>query len=373
MNGPPRGKVTPLQRIHLTHPGLEKTLLSELKRSLPNSRHAELYSGVVRSDVHHADAQINTTIAFASQTLAAAEEVSAATVSRWVQLLGDKIIQSLEGSENPWRLHIFPIQSQDGYVGERRCELIEQELYAYLERKQRRLLRTMNENSTSWWLPDETLVQLGMLTVDRGFLSCLSAIDRQRMQGALSILPAGALKIRDDKRPPSRAYRKLIEAQAHLGLAIGSGHQCVDLGASPGGWSWVALEQGASVIAVDRAPLRDDLMRHERIRFVQGDGFAFEPEGVVDWLLCDIIAFPERSIELIEAWVSKKLCRALVVTVKFRGSEDYERLEALKTFLRLPANRCVIRHLSSNKNEVTVAAQFESFPVVAVEPSASAG
>ena len=50
---------------------------------------------------------------------------------------------------------------------------------------------------------------------------------------------------------PSRAFAKLTEALARLGHWMGPGERCVDLGASPGGWSFVALGKGAQVIAVD--------------------------------------------------------------------------------------------------------------------------
>jgi 23S rRNA (cytidine2498-2'-O)-methyltransferase len=168
----------------------------------------------------------------------------------------------------------------------------------------------------------------------------------------LSRFPGGVVHVPRDPRPPSRAYLKLLEAESHFGRRIQVGETCVDLGASPGGWSFVAAERGAHVIAIDRAPLREDLMR--KITFFQQDAFRYTPVKQVDWLLCDLIAFPEKSLQLLRRWLSEKLCRAYCVTLKFRGSEDYPLLEEAKTILHAYSREYFMRHLENNKNEVTV-------------------
>ena len=61
----------------------------------------------------------------------------------------------------------------------------------------------------------------------------------------------------------------------------------------------------AQVVAVDRSPLRDDLMHHARVEFRPGDAFGFEPPRAVDWLLCDVIAAPERTAALLLAWLRR--------------------------------------------------------------------
>jgi 23S rRNA (cytidine2498-2'-O)-methyltransferase len=69
----------------------------------------------------------------------------------------------------------------------------------------------------------------------------------------LSPYPKGEIPVASDKAAPSRAFSKLLEAEQRLGCRIRPGETCVDLGASPGSWSYVALNRGARVIAVDRA------------------------------------------------------------------------------------------------------------------------
>ena len=71
-----------------------------------------------------------------------------------------------------------------------------------------------------------------------------------------SPFPNGEARFVEDREgPPNRAYLKLWEALTLIDRRPGPGDLCLDLGASPGGWSWVLAKLGARVIAVDKAPL----------------------------------------------------------------------------------------------------------------------
>ncbi len=71
-----------------------------------------------------------------------------------------------------------------------------------------------------------------------------------------SPFPNGEVAFVEDRTgPPSRAYLKLWEACTRLGAWPQPGETCLDLGASPGGWTWALARLGASVTAIDRAPL----------------------------------------------------------------------------------------------------------------------
>ena len=154
-----------------------------------------------------------------------------------------------------------------------------------------------------------------------------------------------------DKEAPSRAFAKLVEAEIRLGCKIARGQSCVDLGASPGSWSYVALQRGARVVAVDRAPLRDGLMKNRHLKFIKGDAFAYHPDTAVDWLLCDVIAAPERSVGLLIDWVRQRRAHRFVVTIKFKGEQDYLVLEQLKHALPPMCEEFYLTHLCANKNE----------------------
>jgi 23S rRNA (cytidine2498-2'-O)-methyltransferase len=93
-------------------------------------------------------------------------------------------------------------------------------------------------------------------------------------------------------------------------------------------------------------------MAHSRLEFHRGDAFRFELDRRVDWLLCDVIAAPERSIELLLRWLRKRLAARFVVTIKFKGTGDYAMLEPLKHALPSLCQEVYLMRLSANKNEV---------------------
>jgi 23S rRNA (cytidine2498-2'-O)-methyltransferase len=162
-----------------------------------------------------------------------------------------------------------------------------------------------------------------------------------------SPFPNGACRFVEDRvGPPSRAYLKLWEALTLLGAYPGPGDDCLDLGASPGGWTWVLAQLGASVTAVDKAPLDAAIAALPGVTQAIDSAFALEPRAV-DWLVCDVIAYPARTLALLERWLP--FARNLVCTVKFQGETDHDTADRIAD---LPGVRLV--HLFHNKHELTV-------------------
>jgi 23S rRNA (cytidine2498-2'-O)-methyltransferase len=150
---------------------------------------------------------------------------------------------------------------------------------------------------------------------------------------------------------PSRAFAKLVEAEQRLGRAIRAGETCVDLGAAPGSWTYTAVNRGAQVVAVDRSPLREDMMRHPQVTFETGNAFSIEPPRAVDWLLCDVIAAPEQTAELLLGWLRRGWCRHFVVTVKLKDSAGADALALLKSELPPLTRELFLTRLCANKKE----------------------
>ena len=153
--------------------------------------------------------------------------------------------------------------------------------------------------------------------------------------------------VEDHIGPPSRAYLKLWEALTRLGAWPGPGDTCLDLGASPGGWTFVLASLGASVTAIDKAPLEARVAAMPGVTWREGSAFALAPEAV-DWLVCDVIAYPDRLLALVQRWVASGLARNIVCTVKFQGATDHA---AAAAFAAIPGGRLV--HLFHNKHELT--------------------
>ena len=103
-------------------------------------------------------------------------------------------------------------------------------------------------------------------------------------------------------------------------------------------------------------------MAHAAVRFVQGDAFRFEPPAPVDWLVCDVIAAPQRSIDLALHWARQRWARNLVVTIKFKGEADYPLLDQLKSDLAPACQEFRLARLCANRNEACVMAVLAPSP-----------
>jgi 23S rRNA (cytidine2498-2'-O)-methyltransferase len=286
-------------------------------------------------------------LAFARQTLPNACEVHGASINGWADAIIEAMLTTL-GDDAPWHLHLWP-QYGEGRAGHHRCELIHR---AFTERlKKRRRLRLKQEQSTL--TASSALIQAALTGPDAGIVSVTSATQRCALRAIVSDVIAGDIPHAEDKAAPSRAFAKVIEAELRLGQKIERGQTCVDLGAAPGSWTYVAIQRGAIVIAVDRSPLREDLMSSSRLHFHQGDAFKFQPEQCIDWLICDIIAAPQRSMDLLLEWLRGKRMRRFIVTIKFKGTDEYPLLDQLKRVAPSFCSDFRLTRLCANKNEVT--------------------
>ena len=171
-----------------------------------------------------------------------------------------------------------------------------------------------------------------------------------------SFLPAGKISfVEDHVNPPSRAYLKVQESLTLAGLFFGAevpraGQKCFEAGACPGGWTWVLAGLGASVLAVDRSPLDERLMKNPLVTFQAHDAFTLAPEdiGPCDWVFSDVICYPDRLYEWAQKWLSSGLCKNMICTIKMQGGIDWA---AAQKFADIPSSRVV--HLNYNKHELT--------------------
>lgn len=153
--------------------------------------------------------------------------------------------------------------------------------------------------------------------------------------------------IENKKDPPSRAYLKLWEIFTILQKHPNSKDNCLEIGAAPGGWSWVLKDLGVKLTAVDRASLAPNVQG--RVTFIRGDAFKLDPKEFepLDWIFSDAICYPEKLFE----WIGKFLAihnANFVCTIKFQGNDHYE---WIKRFANIENSN--LFHLSHNKHELT--------------------
>lgn len=157
--------------------------------------------------------------------------------------------------------------------------------------------------------------------------------------------------IEDKKNPPNRAYLKLWEALTLLQRYPKPNDTVLDLGASPGGWTYVMQTFGAKVTAVDKAPLAPSIAKLPNVSFLQQSAFALIPtecEHPWDWIICDVACYPERLYELVLKWIGSQKVKQMIFTIKLQGETN---LEIIKKFQSIPGS-CTL-HLYNNKHEAT--------------------
>ena len=352
---------------------------------------------LIEADIQIIPGQRLPHLAFARQLLAHALPVRAESVRAWASRLFAAVAGVLPDGQ-PWSLHIEPhydvrtaprigarawhtrlrnaecgmraaagLASVDAEAGRHRCRLIGEALADLLHRKRRHLLRHLRHEPVRFSTKD-SLVQLLLTAPDAGFLSVAVAPLPSEQRHLVSPFPKGDVPAASDKTAPSRAFAKLLEAELRMGRAITAGEICVDLGAAPGSWTYVAVNRGARVVAVDRSPLREDLMQSSQVKFEPGDAFRFRPARPVDWLLCDVIAAPERTASLLIEWLRRGWCRYFVVTAKLG---DWQRaplapgadaLAVLKRELPPMTGELWLTRLCANKREVCAFGSANNLP-----------
>lgn len=382
-------------RIHLVTPGFEAPLAAELAPAYGAAR--TLLPGVVATDDVEEDVARAYDPVFARQALPGAVEVRGASVRALAEAAYAAVEASVDRHEGAWTMQAFgpPVPADadapealpgargahtralaarragrdeptsaksgpsDGGAG-RRAALVGQDLLKLLNERRRRAARRHVLD-----LPDEAfddrrlVVQVLALDRERALVSAATPLALPRGGWDLAPWAAGAAPVAEDRTPPSRAYRKLEEALRWMQRAPRKGESCVDLGAAPGGWTYVAARRGARVLAVDRAPLAPVVARLAGVTTTEGNAFTYAPPSPVDWLIADIVCEPQRSIELVDAWLTEKRCRNLIVTVKFKGRDQYGVLSTLTPiFDRAKPRFARVKQLAHNKNEVTVMTSF---------------
>jgi 23S rRNA (cytidine2498-2'-O)-methyltransferase len=304
---------------------------------------------------------------FARQALPDARKVEGASVRALAEATFAAVESTIDRSTGPFVVHaLAPAEPPAGLAS--RATLVARELLALLATRRRRAFRRHRPLDSVDDAFDESWLLVQLLALGRDHFVVSAAAPRPLAAGGFDLArwPAGDAPVAIDRAPPSRAYQKLEEAFAWMGTAPRAGETCVDLGAAPGGWTATLVKHGARVLAVDRAPLAPALARHPRVTTVIGNAFTYVPPTPVDWLVCDVVCEPPRSLALCDAWLSGGLCRNLVVTVKFKGRAGYGVLGDLGAlFARLRPAFARVKQLAHNKNEVTVMVQRKRRPQTA--------
>ncbi|MDY0000279.1 MAG: SAM-dependent methyltransferase [Polyangia bacterium] len=190
----------------------------------------------------------------------------------------------------------------------------------------------------------------------RAPLGSFSLLDRNRMLVSArcsSPFPNGEARFQEDHvGPPSRAYLKLWELFTLTGRWPSPGELVLDLGSSPGGWTWALARLGARVISVDKAPLDLRVAAMPGVEHRRVSAFAISPQDMEDvsWVFSDLACYPGRLLGLVERWLAVPFASPprMVCTIKFQGETDHG---IAQRFAEIPGSRLL--HLHHNRHELT--------------------
>ena len=177
--------------------------------------------------------------------------------------------------------------------------------------------------------------------------------------------PLGIPRLRMHADAPSRSALKLEESLLSLlddrerSDWLRPGMRAADLGAAPGGWTWVLAREGLHVTAIDNGPLRQSLMDSDQVAHLREDGFSWHPREPLDWMVCDMVEQPVRVASRMATWLREGWCQRTIFNLKLpmkkRWQETVRCLELIEREAGIPL-RLRAKQLYHDREEITVLA-----------------
>ena len=329
--GPPRAG----EWLFTTRPGAERDLLEEMFYADDKSGPRPVAPSLVAARVKKGE------LTFARQGFRVHAVVDVVELSRAV---GDALGAS--GAAQPWALDVWVPDSDEGNRLAARASELSSSVIAGGPWRDRRLADARAALTENGLYAQACLLPPG----DRVAVGVVAARD------AVSLAPGGRLRVHVPEAAPSRAAMKLLEAFHWLDRAPDPGDVCVDLGAAPGGWTWVLLERRARVFAVDPAFLSRSLQGKRGVEHIRADAFKFEPGDPVDWLFSDMAWRPLESAALLAKWARRGWARFVIANIKLPMKKKAEMMVRVREILSDGGWKNLrTRQLYHDREEVTIA------------------
>ncbi|MBC7989680.1 MAG: 23S rRNA (cytidine(2498)-2'-O)-methyltransferase RlmM, partial [Luteimonas sp.] len=175
--------------------------------------------------------------------------------------------------------------------------------------------------------------------------------------------PLGIPRLRLHRDAPSRSALKLEEALLTLldgderERLLRSGMRAADLGAAPGGWTWILARHGLHVSAIDNGPLRQHVIDTGLVEHLRADGFQWQPKQPLDWMVCDMVEQPRRVAERMATWFREGWCRHAVFNLKLPMKKRWDETQLCLALLQQGAGRPLhvrAKQLYHDREEITV-------------------
>ena len=175
--------------------------------------------------------------------------------------------------------------------------------------------------------------------------------------------PLGIPRLRMHADAPSRSALKLEEAllvlldEGERRRLLRDGMRAADLGAAPGGWTWVLTRHGLRVQSIDNGPLRQHVLDTGLVEHLRADGFSWQPAQALDWMVCDMVEQPRRVAERMATWLREGWCRHAIFNLKLPMKKRWQETRlCLDLFAAQAGEPLAIRakQLYHDREEITV-------------------
>ena len=175
--------------------------------------------------------------------------------------------------------------------------------------------------------------------------------------------PLGIPRLRLHPDAPSRSALKLEEALLTLldederTRLLREGMRAADLGAAPGGWTWVLTRHGVHVSAIDNGPLRQHVFDTGLVEHLRADGFHWQPPRPLDWMVCDMVEQPRRVAGRMATWLREGWCRQAIFNLKLPMKKRWDETRLCLDLVAGQAGRPLelrARQLYHDREEITV-------------------
>ncbi|KAF1703445.1 23S rRNA (cytidine(2498)-2'-O)-methyltransferase RlmM [Pseudoxanthomonas kaohsiungensis] len=175
--------------------------------------------------------------------------------------------------------------------------------------------------------------------------------------------PLGIPRLKLLPEAPSRSALKLEEALLSLLTAderdrlLRPGMTAADLGAAPGGWTWVLTRQHLRVTSVDNGPLRQHVLDTGLVEHLRADGFHWHPAKPLDWMVCDMVEQPAKVAARMAKWFAEGWCRHAVFNLKLPMKKRWQETRlCLDLFEEQAGKPLTVRakQLYHDREEITV-------------------
>lgn len=175
--------------------------------------------------------------------------------------------------------------------------------------------------------------------------------------------PLGIPRLKLLPDAPSRSALKLEEAlmtlmsqEEHEKLMV-PGMKAADLGAAPGGWTWVLTREHLRVTSIDNGPLRQHVLDTGLVEHLRADGFRWQPEDPLHWMVCDMVEQPRKVAERMATWLREGWCKHAIFNLKLPMKKRWEETQLCLDLFAEQADKPMLiraKQLYHDREEITV-------------------